>query len=232
MAKLSSPAADGQRLRTLDREQWNEMFRAQKTTSSETALDPDGAYSGYVWALDIETGGLNADYAIILCAVFRPYPRGKPIVFRLDMSERDLLQAEGVMLKRIRKFWEDQVSLIVTWYGHKFDIPFLQARFIWHGLRPMDKKKSLDMYYTGKRGLKIHSLRLDSVNQLMRNRAVPQSPEKTRIDPQVWQEVIYGRRRKAMEYIVDHCLKDTEILINTMDDRVLGKLIPDRIARR
>ena len=138
------------------------MKEVTKSADVGLFLNQDGPYK--VACLDIEASGLNADFSIVLCAVLKEYPRGKPKVFRIDITKRDLLNEEKELLSRL----DEAISKfdgVITHYGIKFDIPFLRARMFMHGFigKPggiMDKLKHLDTYYTAKRVLCISSRRL------------------------------------------------------------------------
>jgi len=170
--------------------------------------------------LDIEAGGLNADFDIMLSWVIKTSGKGEYLYDYL--TKEDLNSAsydKRIMGTLMEALWN--YDRIVTHYGSawRFDIPFIRARYLWLKARGLYKGKpfpeygmmwSSDTFAMAKRCLKIASRRQDAVANVILGKDI-----KTRIDKDYWLAVKYGtpkQRIAAIKYIVDHNLKDAEQL--------------------
>ena len=102
--------------------------------------------------------------------------------------------------------WLESYDYVCTYYGTGFDIPYLNTRLIVHGERPISRLRHVDLYYTAKFQLKLHSNRLDVVAETLFGKS-----EKTRVLGPVWTRAAQGDP-EAMKYIVEHCEIDVEVL--------------------
>lgn len=114
-------------------------------------------------------------------------------------------------------------------HNTNYDVPMLRTRMLFHGIDPFPKLKHLDMYYTIRRTVNLERRRMVNVNELL-NRRLSNAPEKTRIGISEWTEALYARSKEAIDYIIDHCVRDVEILNNIVIQ--FDKYIPDRILRK
>ena len=154
--------------------------------------------------LDIETTNLKADFGIILCYAIADdlsddvYSR---VITKKDL--RTCLDAKVILqcIKDMRQF-----DRIVTYYGTKFDIPFLRTRAISLGLDFPEYGEIIhnDLYYTVRNKLNISSNRLENAC-----RTVFGVTEKTRIDADHWIKALMGDE-DALAYIHDHNVKDVQ----------------------
>ena len=108
---------------------------------------------------DIEASNLDADFGIILCASIKEY-HGKVRLFRnheiIDGSDRIIT---GEILEALNEF-----DILVTFSGQYFDFPWMNSKAIEYGYPRLHADlKHIDLYWTCKRNLKIHSGSLDSV---------------------------------------------------------------------
>lgn len=164
---------------------------------------------------DLETSSLNADFGVILCAVIKP-GGGSPVVFRGDAYpgwergrsddspiSRDIADALG-------KF-----DILVAHNGKKFDIPFLQTRLARWGLPPLPRTKLVDPVLLARNNYRMSS------NSLQRLLGMFGLNEKTVVDNDVWLRASLDGDRESMNYIVEHCQKDVDML-----DALLDKVKP------
>jgi uncharacterized protein YprB with RNaseH-like and TPR domain len=154
--------------------------------------------------LDIETTHLSADLGRILVACLKPVGQ-EAIVFRLDnypefqsepWSDRPLVRDLLEHLARTVR--------IITWYGKRFDIPFIRTRKAILGVDSIEsliRLQHLDLYYVARQQLRMHTHRLE--NYMMHWSQY----EKTEVRPQEWQKAAFGHRA-SMDYVVEHCLRD------------------------
>lgn len=146
---------------------------------------------------DIETSNLSASIGEILCAVVKPL-RGEPKVFRSAHSDADFLEA-----------LRDELAshdFIVTFYGSRFDLPFLFTRLKSLGLKGLGPYRHIDLYYYVRYYLRLHSNRQQVVAETLFGKSY-----KTRILGRVWESAVRGDQ-PSLDYIVDHCIKDTKEL--------------------
>lgn len=137
---------------------------------------------------------------VVSLADFDP---GCPCCHRLSRPEDDqtlLLAIEPIFL---------EADAVVTWYGQRFDEPFLNTRRLFHGLRPLPPVPHIDGWRTAKYKLKLHSNRLVSLQEFLLLDA-----HKTPISPPQWQAA-KGGDLAALTYIIDHCKADVEVLAQT-----------------
>lgn len=97
-------------------------------------------------------------------------------------------------------------DMIVTYYGTRFDIPFVRTRAMVHGLTfpHYGMLKHKDLYYTVRYRFSLHSNRLD-----VACRTLVGESSKTTLLPDIWQAAAYGDR-KALQYILEHNIEDVK----------------------
>ena len=163
-------------------------------------------------ALDIETTGFNADFDIILCAVIKPFTldgNGKVTVIRADSypSFNNTRSCDAALCRDLRREI-GRYQIIVAHNGVRFDVPFMMARFLKWGIE-WNQPKVLDPVRLARRYLKLGSNSLKSVTHHFGIMG------KTECLGDQWMEAKFDRGRTnktAMDYVVDHCIADVEIL--------------------
>ena len=197
-----------------------------RSASSKLFLDPDQMK---VAVLDIETSSLKSDFGITICAVIHQFgTREDYKVFAIDLNEKDLLADEKKLLEALNAELE-QFDGVVTYFGSRFDLPFIRTRSLYHGLKPLGKKKSLDLYFTVKRTTNPSSRRLERINDILRISDPDGSPDKTRLGMAEWNGVVFQRDTKQLDYVIEHCIADVKILENAVER--FREFVPDRIVR-
>jgi uncharacterized protein YprB with RNaseH-like and TPR domain len=152
--------------------------------------------------LDIEASQLNAAFGQLLSWALKLY--GGPLLSdvikaRTEKEERRILQS---LLKAL-----ERVDVIYTYYGAKFDVPFIRSRCLYHGLTfpAYLELYHRDVYYLARRCLRLHSTRLAAVAEFLGIRG------KTPVAPKVWVAAGFGDR-KALRYIHAHNRADVRVL--------------------
>ncbi len=153
--------------------------------------------------LDLECSNLHANWGIILSYSIKT--KGKDKIYSRVITEEDLKTC--LDKKVVKNCVEDiqRFDRIVTFYGTKFDLPFLRTRALICGLTDFPEFGKLfhkDMYYVARNKLRLHSNRLDVVCQ-----ALFGSTSKTRIEPKFWTQALMGNK-KALAYILEHNQQD------------------------
>lgn len=164
--------------------------------------------------LDIETSNLDADFGIMLCYTIKELD-GPTIGARI--TKYDL--RHGLDKKVVTNIIKDMMKfdLLVTFYGTKFDIPFIRTRALNLRLKfpEFGTIQHKDMYFAARSKLRLSSNRLINVGRIILGKST-----KTRIDSRHWIKALQGDAR-AINYIYDHCKRDTADL-----EKVYKKLLP------
>jgi uncharacterized protein YprB with RNaseH-like and TPR domain len=146
--------------------------------------------------LDIESTSLDASYGRLVCVCFK---------FTDEVDVRTVrvrfYREEAEALKVIKKFY-DEADIICTWNGKIFDIPYLNARLLHHGLAPLDPSKMhKDLMYEAKK-LRFRGARLDNISKDLRT-------ETAKYDVPAWRWVLAAEGNvNSINEIVTHCEHD------------------------
>lgn len=193
-----------------------EAVLPQEVTHSDTVVGEPITPSDYVgfniafW--DLETTNLKAFMGRVLCGsvadVF-----GNVKTFRVDETTRENLIDDRELVVSIRDYIE-QFDVWVTWNGKLFDKPFLNARLMEHGERPLrtDIMHIDAMYYAKGQFMKIGSARLVNVQRFL-----DAANSKTEISWKEWQLAAAGDA-DAMNIVVEHCEADCLVLREVFGD--------------
>ena len=159
--------------------------------------------------LDLECSNLNADWGVIICACIKwddGQSKGKLQSFRMtDYEQEDIMDDSGVCMD-VRDAL-DKADMWVSWYGSKFDVPYLQARLLKHKQHTASTMTPhIDLWRTSRYQLKLSSNRLANVERFFSLRA-----GKTAIDQGVWIKAISGHK-PSMAQVVKHCREDVKML--------------------
>jgi uncharacterized protein YprB with RNaseH-like and TPR domain len=195
-----------------------------KTASSKLFFDPTAMNIGL---FDIESTGLTGDFSCMLCAVVKTYGKSEEQVFRIDLDNRDMLEAEKELLLQLVPVLES-FDGIAGYYSTRFDMPFIRTRCMFHGIPAPKKIKHFDAYFTIRRTVNPTTRRMDRINEISR---LTESglPDKTRLGLKEWTDVMFRRDNKSLDYIVDHCIKDVYVLETIINKYI--EFVPERITR-
>lgn len=159
---------------------------------------------------DIETfaSGFNADRGILLCYCLLDAETGK--IHGRSITPEEIFDRKRGRDKRLVQECVDDIKKfdrIYTWYGSGFDIPWMRARAVKHGLRFIEHGERFhkDLYYVGRK-FKYSSKSLENMA-----RQVLGSTRKTRFDYDSWLDAVLGDR-KSLASIFEHCRYDVQDL--------------------
>ena len=156
--------------------------------------------------LDIETTGFSANIDIMLSWCLKG--RGDKNVAGAWISRKELM-SENQDARIVELLVEEmnKYDVIFTYYGTRFDIPFIRTRALHHKTYfPMYRQKShKDLYYVVKSKLKLHRSSLMAATEFFGIGG------KTRVLPEHWAKARWGDE-KSMKYIYDHNVADVVIL--------------------
>lgn len=164
---------------------------------------------------DIEASNLNANYGFIFCIGYKWLGESKvhlissrdfPEQFEADPSDDSLVVAAFSEVL-------NEADAQVTWYGARFDYPFVQTRLLEHNLPPLPRIPHIDGWRIAKYQLKFNSNRLDTVSRFLAQLDGKNAEFKTQIDPKCWIRAQCGHVN-SIRYIEDHCIADVKVLEN------------------
>ena len=155
---------------------------------------------------DIEAANLNANFGFMLCASWKYL--GEKKVHTIDIRDsptfkRDVTNDKYVA-QELKKVIEG-ADAIVSWYGTRYDYPFVQTRLLGHGLTPMPPVPHIDGWRIAKYKMKLNSNRLATVSEFL------EIPEKTPLKPSMWIKAMAGDK-KSIGYVIEHCEQDVRVL--------------------
>jgi uncharacterized protein YprB with RNaseH-like and TPR domain len=166
----------------------------------------------YIVAYDLETTDLKGLMGRTLCCSFLPilHPdkEPEPYTFRLDQAPykaKDPID-DSKLCVAIREELE-KYHLMVGWNSKLFDKPFLNARLMKVGERPIESPWHLDlMYYARGISMRIGSSKLVNVQKFL-----GLEEEKTDIEWDEWNRAaLYDK--DAMDAVALHCEMDVMVL--------------------
>lgn len=163
---------------------------------------------------DLETSSLNADFGIVLCGVVQGDGK-KPRIFRGDEINphwRTKRSDDKALVKAIVRELE-QYDIWIAHNGAKFDVPFLRTRLMAWGLPPLATKKLVDPVWLARNKLRLS---YNSLKQVAAHLGIEQ--RKTEVTPQQWLRAYLDGDTRAMNYIVEHCVLDVEILAQVINN--------------
>jgi uncharacterized protein YprB with RNaseH-like and TPR domain len=155
--------------------------------------------------LDIEASNLNADFGIILSYCIG-HADGiianviKPTELKSKQTDKRVVQD---LLKDLEEF-----DRVVTYYGTKYDIPFIRSRALEHKLTFPDfgTLYHTDVYYWAKAKLCIHRKRLQTVCDFLGIKA-----KEHPLHGGMWTKALSGCS-KSLDYILTHNMEDVTSL--------------------
>lgn len=156
--------------------------------------------------LDIETTGFESDYHHILTYCIKV--KNKNEYYTGTITKEDL-DNRVFDIPIIKKLCADLFTfdVIYTYFGTKFDIPFMRGRAIHNGISfpEFGMVKHKDVYYMVKRLLKIHANRLEYAADFLKVRT------KNHVDGEVWMLARLGDV-KALKTVLHHNKLDCDDL--------------------
>lgn len=177
----------------------------------------EGPEKEKVGFFDIETSNLVADFGIMLSYAVKD---GGGKVLSSVLTPQDIKKAKfGQEDKRLVKQCLDDLGKfdrIVTYYGSRFDVPFLRARALSMGLEfpNYGTLKHTDLYFIIRGRVALSSKRLENACRVLLG-----DTNKTRIDSKYWRAGVRGDK-KSLDYILDHNKKDVIDLERLYDKMV------------
>ena len=155
---------------------------------------------------DIETSNLKANYGICFCYCIKT--QNKDEIKHRTITRDELLKDldRGVIAQCIKDLSE--YDRIITFYGKRFDYPFVRTRALAHNLDfPIyGQQFHDDVYFIIK-----HKFCLNSNRMEVACRTLLGETEKNHVDANYWIRALQGDK-KSLSYILDHCKRDVRDL--------------------
>lgn len=157
-------------------------------------------------SFDLETSNLSADFSIVLTACIKPYGLA-PVCFRADdyptwtTNRSDDKQIVQGIADELRKH-----AIVMTHYGTRFDTPFLRAKMVKYALEPLPPMFAIDSWRIAKDNFAVSSRRLKNLA------AYFDIGDKEGVEGGLWMSAAYSGNSSALDKIMEHNVKDVEIL--------------------
>lgn len=166
-----------------------------------------------VTCFDIEATDLGANFGRLLCCSFVDLGSDQVETFRRDRVpwKGRKITDDARLAVAIRDRLEAS-DIVVSWNGILYDVPFINARLVAAGERPVRLTKDngvqhLDlMYYAGGQAMRLQGRSLERVSKFLHA-----DHSKTPLTPEVWAEASAGDP-ESFESVVEHCEADVLVL--------------------
>lgn len=196
---------------------YNSSFESEKDFVKKTGL-PWYAFPGYrIGYIDIETSGFDADYGTMLCWAILDKYTGE--VFYDKITKEDIDKNPASPDNRIVRALVDKMKeykILVGYYSTRFDLPFIRTRAFANKIKNFPNFGDIyhfDLYYVVRNKFKLSRNSLERVCELLGISG------KNHIKMDYWRKAIYGDE-KAINYILDHCVRDVRIL-EQLHDKII-----------
>ncbi len=189
----------------------DELRPAEESQDFLDVPEPEDGFIGFRMAfVDIETTDLKALMGRMLCASIADNFGNVISKTIYDFEQTSIIDDSGLAVWLRDEL--EKYDIIVGWNSRLFDVPFLNARLMRWGERPMRMDMMhLDPMYRARAsaaGIRIGSAKLVNVSKFFDR---DQHVTKTDIDWDTWAKAQSGDQ-EAMKYLVEHCEADTLVL--------------------
>jgi len=155
---------------------------------------------------DIETSNLDADFGIMLSYAFLDSQTGKVISDVITPEDIRKAKAGDEDKRLVAHCIEDMQAFdrVVTYYGTRFDMPYLRTRALACGLDfpYYGTLKHTDVYFMVRNRFRLSRNRLENACRVLLGRT-----DKTHIEAKYWRGGARGDKA-SLAYILDHNKKD------------------------
>lgn len=156
--------------------------------------------------LDIETTNLSADFGIMLSWCIKDGDSDEILEGVINRTDMDLSSAGDEDSRVVTDLiWAmGQFDTLVTYYGSRFDMPFIRTRAVALNLEFPEYGALVhkDLYFLVRAKFKLSSNRLEQACRVLLDHT-----DKTKIEYKYWRAAGRGDR-KALDYVLDHNRKD------------------------
>jgi uncharacterized protein YprB with RNaseH-like and TPR domain len=163
---------------------------------------------------DIESTSLKASFGYAMCIGYKWLGDKKVTILGVDdykTHKKEPWNDKQLLIDFAKVI--NEADIICGWFSKFFDVPFINTRLIKHGQPPIAPAAHMDLWFTAKKKLKMHSNRLIAVAEFFG------VSDKTPVDAH-WIMAQAGHA-PSIKYIKDHCRGDITTL-----EAVYHKLLP------
>jgi uncharacterized protein YprB with RNaseH-like and TPR domain len=137
------------------------------------------------------------------------------VITKSDIFDRNIRDRRIVisLLEELKKY-----SVVCTYYGTNFDLPFLRAKALHYGLEGLEYGTAfhLDLYFTIKSKFALSRKSLAVATEYFG------IPGKTPLDHNIWYNAQYGEPEE-LKMVLEHNIADVEIT-----EKLHDKIVPYR----
>lgn len=156
--------------------------------------------------LDIESSNLDADFGQMLSWCIKPSDSKvieHGLINKKDIFKSPAGHADQRIVRDLIKTLPTY-DKVVTWYGARFDLPFIRTRAMTNRIEfpTYGSLVHKDLWFTCRGKFKLSSNRLENACRVLLG-----ATQKTKIDPKNWHGALRGDA-KSLAYILDHNKKD------------------------
>lgn len=164
--------------------------------------------------LDIETSGFSANFDYMLSWSIK-YLNGDVKHDVISKRDIDSLKFDKRILESLIKELEN-IDTVVTYYGQRFDIPFLRTRAMMESLEfpAYGEKRHVDLYFSVKYRMKLGRNTLEQATTALGIEG------KNHVLGEEWKRGRVGDK-KALKYVLEH--NDLDVIIL---EKLYQKLLP------
>jgi uncharacterized protein YprB with RNaseH-like and TPR domain len=155
---------------------------------------------------DIETGGLSANFDFLLTWCIKTKDKEEYKTGCISKDDINAYSFDNRILKELISTLKEY-DQIITYYGTRFDIPFIRTRAMMNKLPflPFGSLQHKDCYFMVKFRMRLHRNSLDSACAALNIKG------KNHIKGNFWMKAKLGDPT-ALIYVLDHNKKDCQIL--------------------
>ena len=174
-----------------------------------------------IGVFDIETTGLPASYSHMLAWCVLDRNTGmvfSDLITRKEVRDKSDVRIVKSAIKEIEKY-----DRVVTYYGSRFDIPYVRSRALRHKVT-FPAYKNLyhtDLYFVARSKFRLHSNRLKAICEFLN---IPAKNHPFSMD--LWEKAGAGDE-EALKTVLTHCDEDVwstnEVLTVLLDHMMFSK---------
>lgn len=178
------------------------MPTTDKDHNSKKARNPEPR----ILLFDLESTNLNANFGFILCICYKWLGEKRVHTISIDQFDRyetDRTNDREVVRAFARVF--EEADIVVGHYSTKFDAPYISARLLYHGYKPLPPTRHIDTWRISKDRLRLNSNRLASIGEFF------SLQDKTSVSGPHWIKAMAGHKA-SLQYVKEHCRIDVDVL--------------------
>lgn len=150
---------------------------------------------------------MKADFGTLLCTGYKWLGEDKvhvPCIADRARWKRDPTNDKALVKETYRIL--SSADMWVSYFGKGFDVKYINAKLLEHGLPVLPNIPHVDLFYTVKGNLALSRKSLQNVAYYLRLRT-----EKSPVEGRIWKRAMVGHA-PSLRYIIRHCRADVLVL--------------------